>query len=99
MKVPVIPVEREIRPMKGRIEGTSDINSLFPLLDTPLAFFSPSLISLMVSVDVKHHVYLPVIPEGREIRPQKDVLKVPVILMWEREIRPIKRRSEGTSDT
>ena len=29
--------------------------SLFPNLHTP---FSPSLISLMVSVDVKHHVYL-----------------------------------------
>ena len=30
-------------------------SSLFPHLHSP---FSPSLISLMVSVDVKHHVYL-----------------------------------------
>ena len=33
------------------------ILSLFPRLHTPPPF-SPSLISLMVSVDVKHHVYL-----------------------------------------
>ena len=31
---------------------------LFPHLHTPFPPFSPSLISLMVSVDVKHHVYL-----------------------------------------
>ena len=30
---------------------------LFPHLHTPFRPFSPSLISLMVSVDVKHHVY------------------------------------------
>ena len=30
-------------------------------LHTPFAHFSPSLISLMVSVDVKHHVYLPIL--------------------------------------
>ena len=29
----------------------------FPHLHTPFPPFSPSLISLMVSVDVKHHVY------------------------------------------
>ena len=29
-----------------------------PNLDTPFPTFSPSLISLVVSVDVKHHVYL-----------------------------------------
>ena len=29
-----------------------------PNLDTPFPTFSPSLISLMVSVGVKHHVYL-----------------------------------------
>ena len=29
-----------------------------PHLRTPFPSFSPSLISLMVSVDVKHHVYL-----------------------------------------
>ena len=34
------------------------IISLFPDLHTPFPPFSPSLISLMVSVDVKHHVYL-----------------------------------------
>ena len=34
------------------------ILSLFPHLHTPFPSFSPSLISLMVSVDVKHHVYL-----------------------------------------
>ena len=37
------------------------IISLFPRLHTPsppLPHFSPSLISLMVSVNVKHHVYL-----------------------------------------
>ena len=34
------------------------IVSLFPHLHTPFPPFSPSLISLMVSVDVKHHVYL-----------------------------------------
>ena len=34
------------------------ILSLFPHLHTPSPPFSPSLISLMVSVDVKHHVYL-----------------------------------------
>jgi len=34
------------------------ILSLFPHLHTPFPPFSPSLISLMVSVDVKHHVYL-----------------------------------------
>ena len=34
------------------------IISLFPHLHTPFPHFSPSLISLMVSVDVKHHVYL-----------------------------------------
>ena len=32
--------------------------SLFPHLHTPFPPFSPSLISLVVSVDVKHHVYL-----------------------------------------
>ena len=32
--------------------------SLFPHLHTPFPSFSPSLISLMVSVDVKHHVYV-----------------------------------------
>ena len=32
--------------------------SLSPHLHTPFYSFSPSLISLMVSVDVKHHVYL-----------------------------------------
>ena len=32
--------------------------SLYPHLHTPFPPFSPSLISLMVSVDVKHHVYL-----------------------------------------
>ena len=31
---------------------------LYPHLHTPLPPFSPSLISLMVDVDVKHHVYL-----------------------------------------
>ena len=34
------------------------IISLFPHLLTPFSPFSPSLISLMVFVDVKHHVYL-----------------------------------------
>ena len=34
------------------------ILSLFPHLLTPFPPFSPSLISLVVSVDVKHHVYL-----------------------------------------
>ena len=34
------------------------ILSLFPHLHTPFPPFSPSLISLMVSVDVKHRVYL-----------------------------------------
>ena len=34
------------------------IISLSPHLHTPFPPFSPSLISLMVSVDVKHHVYL-----------------------------------------
>ena len=34
------------------------IMSLFPHLHTTFPPFSPSLISLMVSVDVKHHVYL-----------------------------------------
>ena len=36
------------------------ITSLFPNLHTspPTAPFSPLLISLMISVDVKHHVYL-----------------------------------------
>ena len=34
------------------------IISLFPHLHTPFPHFSPSLISLVVSVDVKHHVYL-----------------------------------------
>ena len=29
----------------------------FPHIHTPFSPFSPSLISLMVSVDVKHHVY------------------------------------------
>ena len=33
-------------------------NSLFHHLHTPFPPFSPSLISLMASVDVKHHVYL-----------------------------------------
>ena len=33
------------------------IISLSPHLDTPFPPFSPSLISLMVSVDVKHHAY------------------------------------------
>ena len=32
--------------------------SLFPHLHTPFPPFFPSLISLLVSVDVKHHVYL-----------------------------------------
>ena len=58
MKVPAIPVTIKIRPIKGCSEDTSDINSLFPLLKTSLLPFSPSLISLMVSVDVKHYVYL-----------------------------------------
>ena len=34
------------------------IISLSPHLHTPYPPFSPSLISLMVSVDVKHHIYL-----------------------------------------
>ena len=34
------------------------IITLSPHLHTPVPRFSPSLISLMVSVDVKHHVYL-----------------------------------------
>ena len=34
------------------------IISLFPHLHTPFPTFSPSLTNLMVSVDVKHHVYL-----------------------------------------
>ena len=34
------------------------ILSLLPHLHTTFPPFSPSLISLMVSVDVKHHVYL-----------------------------------------
>ena len=34
------------------------IISLSPHLHTPFPSLSPSLISLMVSVDVKHHVYL-----------------------------------------
>ena len=34
------------------------ITSLFPYLKTPLPAFSPSLINLLTSVDVKHHVYL-----------------------------------------
>ena len=47
----------------GRSGGDSvvigiSILSLFPHLHTPFPSFSPSLISLMVSVDVKHHVYL-----------------------------------------
>jgi len=32
--------------------------SLLPHLHSPLPPFTPSQISLMVSVDVKHHVYL-----------------------------------------
>ena len=32
--------------------------SLLPHLHTPFPTFSPSLINLMVSVGVKHHVYL-----------------------------------------
>ena len=39
------------------------IISLFPHLYNPLLPFSPSLISLMVSVDVKHHVYLTYLPD------------------------------------
>ena len=38
--------------------------SLFPHLHTHFPLFSPSLISFMVSVDVKHHVYLPVPKHG-----------------------------------
>ena len=38
--------------------GDRYIISLFPHLHTPFPPFSPSLISLMVSVDVKHQVYL-----------------------------------------
>ena len=34
------------------------ILSLFPYFHIPFPSFSPSLISLMVSVDVKHNVYL-----------------------------------------
>ena len=34
------------------------ILSLFPHLHIPFPPFFPSLISLMISVDVKHHVYL-----------------------------------------
>ena len=34
------------------------IISLFPLFQYPLPPFSPSIISFMVSVDIKHHVYL-----------------------------------------
>ena len=34
------------------------IISLFPHLHNPFSTPSPSLISLVVSVDVKHHVYL-----------------------------------------
>ena len=37
------------------------ITSLFPHLHTHLSPFSPSLITLMVSVDVKHNVYFEVI--------------------------------------
>ena len=37
------------------------IISLVTNLHTPLPPFSPSLISLVVSVDVKHHVYLRVL--------------------------------------
>ena len=36
----------------------------------PLPLFSPSLISLMVSVDVKHHVYLLAISESGEVTSQ-----------------------------
>ena len=44
------------------------ILSLFPKLHTPFPPFSPSLINLMmVSVDVKHHVYLLTYP-GAECR-------------------------------
>ena len=44
----------------ARLNECSDryIISLFPHLHTPFPPFSPSLISLVVSVDVKHHVYL-----------------------------------------
>ena len=48
------------------------IISLFPILHTP---FSPSLISLMVSVDVKHHVWLLFAPW----RPLASVIRVTVL--------------------
>ena len=52
------------------VSGTIGIYSLslFPHLHTPPPPFSPSLISLMVSVDVKHHVYLPN-PQPHLLRP------------------------------
>ena len=42
----------------GQPRSDRYIVSLFPHLHTSFPPFSPSLISLMVSVDVKHHVYL-----------------------------------------
>ena len=44
------------------------IISLFPHLHTPFVRFSPSLISLMVSVDVKHHAYFTIGGTGRKHR-------------------------------
>ena len=50
-------VRKTKEPIFGSIKDNNDRHerSLSPNLHTP---FSPSLISLMVSVDVKHHVYL-----------------------------------------
>ena len=45
----------------SHIRSDRYIISLSPHLHTPFPHFPPSLISLMVSVDVKHHAYLLVI--------------------------------------
>ena len=56
--------------------------SLFPHLHTHFPPFSPSLISLMVSVDVKHHAYFCFICRTLSGRVVSHVWFRPWILMW-----------------
>ena len=51
-------VDIQKHAIKRKEKLVTHVNAFFLHLHTPLPPFYPSLISIMVSVDVKHHVYL-----------------------------------------
>ena len=57
LPLPIIDMIFRLPMLKAKHKSQRSVSFHLPHLHTPFLPFSPSLISLMVSVDVKHHVY------------------------------------------